>query len=80
MNKLDDVIDAMIDEITEIRSANNLNWMEILRIALRADPDQAMVILEAIIEKDSKVDLLAAGLVKKMKRKIDENSKPQHRI
>jgi hypothetical protein len=76
MSRLDDEIEDVIEEITHVRSVNNLNWMEILRLAIRADPEGAKLILGTIIDKDIEIDRLAAGLVEKLGKKIHENCKP----
>lgn len=45
----------IIDDIERVRSGNNANWMALLRLALRAAPDEARVIVRAIAESDRKI-------------------------
>ena len=35
----------IIDEIEKVRSRNNVNWMDILRVAFRHAPDEARIIM-----------------------------------
>jgi hypothetical protein len=37
-----------LDLITEARARNNLNWMEILRVALKHSPDETRSLLKQI--------------------------------
>lgn len=47
-----------IDKIQEIRSKNNVNWMNILRLAFRLDPKEAAKIMKKINYDDKKISLL----------------------
>ena len=38
----------IIDEIEKIRSKNNINWMNILRLAFKDSPDEAREIVSKI--------------------------------
>ena len=42
----------IIDEIEKVRSRNNVNWMDILRVAFRHAPDEARIIMGKINSED----------------------------
>tara|TARA_B100001029_G_C14914015_1_gene368160 strand:+ start:580 stop:765 length:186 start_codon:yes stop_codon:yes gene_type:complete len=49
----------IIDEIEKIRSNNNINWMNILRLAFKYAPDEARSIVSKINSDDKRIsDLL----------------------
>ena len=49
----------IIDEIEKVRSKNNINWMNILRLAFKYAPGEAREIVSKINSDDQKVgDLL----------------------
>ena len=49
----------IIDKIEKIRSKNNINWMNILRLAFKYAPDEARSIVSKINTDDNKIsDLL----------------------
>ena len=49
----------IIDKIEKIRSKNNVNWMNILRLAFKLDPIEAKKIMAKINYDDKKItDLL----------------------
>ena len=54
--------DVIIDEIEAVRTKNNKNWMDILRLAFKHSPEDAAKILAAIYEQDQKVSDLAKKL------------------
>ncbi|KAF0677018.1 GNAT family N-acetyltransferase [Profundibacterium mesophilum] len=54
--------DAIIDEIEAVRSRNNKNWMDILRLAFRHSPQDAAAILREIYKEDKAISDLAAKL------------------
>ena len=54
----------IIDEIQKIRSKNNVNWMDILRIAFSHAPDEAAKVLAEIYKEDKKLNNLAKQLTK----------------
>lgn len=58
--------EALIDAIEAIRTVNNLNWMGILRIAVRADPKAAKALLSEINKNDSAITRLLGDLCKSM--------------
>ena len=45
----------ILDRVRQIRSNNNINWMEILRIALEAAPEQTKRALQQVIVNDEAV-------------------------
>lgn len=52
----------IIDQIEEIRGKNNLNWMNILRIAFQKDPQAAKKCFKGINTQDKKINRLAEKL------------------
>jgi len=52
----------IIDEIEKVRSRNNVNWMDILRVAFRHAPDEARVIMGKINSEDKEI----ANLLEKL--------------
>ena len=55
----------LIDKIEKIRSNNNINWMDILRIAMKHSPKETKLILQNINEKDKNISKLLNSLSKK---------------
>ena len=45
----------IIDEIERVRTRNNVNWMDILRVAFRHAPDEARVIMGKINSEDKEI-------------------------
>ena len=54
----------IIDEIEKVRSKNNINWMDILRLAFKHAPEDARKILSEINEADSEISKLIRKLSK----------------
>jgi Na+/serine symporter len=54
----------IIDEIEKVRSKNNINWMNILRLAIKHSPEKTKEILSKINEDDSKISNLLKQLSK----------------
>ena len=48
----------IITKIQKIRSKNNINWMDILRLAFKNDPKGASQILRKINSDDKKISSL----------------------
>jgi len=48
----------IIDEIEKIRSKNNVNWMDILRLAFKYAPTEARKIMSKINNDDNKISEL----------------------
>ena len=53
----------IIDQIQRVRSNNNHNWMDILRLAFKHAPRQAKFIMKDIAECDQKINTLTKELV-----------------
>lgn len=56
---------AIIDQIEAIRSRNNKNWMDLLRLAFKHAPDEAAEILAGIYREDQEISKLAKLLTKR---------------
>jgi hypothetical protein len=48
----------IIDEIEKTRSKNNVNWMNILRIAIKNSPTKTINTMKRINAKDNKISNL----------------------
>ena len=48
----------IINKIEKIRSSNNFNWMNILRLAFKLDPKNASKIMKKINYDDKKISIL----------------------
>ena len=48
----------IIDQIEKIRSKNNVNWMNVLRLAFKLDANQAKKIMKKINYDDKKISQL----------------------
>ena len=55
----------IISKIEKIRSKNNVNWMNILRLAFKLDPSSASKIMQKINYDDKKISKLLNELSKK---------------
>ena len=53
----------IINKIEKIRSKNNVNWMNILKLAFKLDPQNAAKIMKKINYDDKKI----SNLLKKLK-------------
>ena len=49
----------IIDKIEKTRTKNNINWMNILRIALKNAPEETIKVLQEINNKDKKISQLS---------------------
>ena len=54
----------IIDEIEKVRSGNNMNWMDILRLAFTYAPEEAKELMKKIDHTDNRI----SGLVKKLSK------------
>jgi hypothetical protein len=52
----------LIDEIEQIRTRNNVNWMDLLRVAIKAAPDETKQLIKRINFDDNKISELFAKL------------------
>ena len=49
---------SIIDEIEKIRTRNNVNWMDVLRLAFRYAPDEAKKLMKKINQEDNRISEL----------------------
>tara|TARA_A100001011_G_scaffold387547_1_gene465514 strand:+ start:7197 stop:7382 length:186 start_codon:yes stop_codon:yes gene_type:complete len=54
----------IIDAIEKVRSKNNINWMNVLRLAFKHSPSEARDIVAKINEDDKKIGNLLKQLSK----------------
>ena len=52
----------IIDEIESIRSRNNVNWMDLLRIGIKHAPKETKKLIQKINSDDNKISELFAQL------------------
>ena len=52
----------IIDEIEKIRAKNNVNWMDILRLAFTHAPEEAKKMMKKIDHEDNRI----SDLIKKL--------------
>lgn len=55
-------VDEIVDQVEDVRRANNTLWMDLLRIALKAAPEEAKATLAKINENDRKISALLGRL------------------
>jgi hypothetical protein len=55
---------SKINKIEKTRKRNNKNWMDLLRLSFKHNPDQAKKILRGIFTEDKKVNKLVKDLLK----------------
>ena len=60
----------IINQIEKIRSKNNVNWMDILRLAFKLDPKNAAKIMKKINNNDNKISKLLSSLNEKKTKAI----------
>jgi hypothetical protein len=48
----------IIDQIEKVRTRNNVNWMDVLRVALKADARATLQLLQKINTSDKKISKL----------------------
>tara|TARA_Y100000741_G_scaffold341349_1_gene303585 strand:+ start:97 stop:300 length:204 start_codon:yes stop_codon:yes gene_type:complete len=53
-----------IDEIEKVRSGNNINWMDLLRLAFVHAPEEAKKLTKKINDEDNKISELFEKLSK----------------
>ena len=49
----------ILDQIQKIRSKNNKNWMDILRLAIKLDHKETSKLIKEIYNQDTKISKLA---------------------
>tara|TARA_Y100000741_G_scaffold352956_1_gene325594 strand:- start:189 stop:392 length:204 start_codon:yes stop_codon:yes gene_type:complete len=52
----------IVNKIQKIRSNNNVNWMNLLKLALKLDPKKTSEILSKIYADDQKISKLVSKL------------------
>ena len=52
----------LIDEIEKIRTANNVNWMDLLRLAFKSAPEETKILIRKINSDDNRISELFAKL------------------
>ena len=57
----------LINQIQNIRKKNNVNWMDMLRLAFKHDPRTAAKIMSNIYTDDQRVSNLVNKLIKSIK-------------
>jgi hypothetical protein len=55
---------SIINRIQKIRSANNKNWMDLLKLSLKLDFNSTMKIISKIYEDDTRICKLVSNLKK----------------
>lgn len=53
----------IIEKIEKTRAVNNINWMNILRIAIVNDPNKTINVMKKINSKDKRISNLLSKLV-----------------
>jgi hypothetical protein len=54
----------IIEKIEKERSKNNVNWMDVLRLALKNAPSETIKLMESINKKDRKISSLFGSINK----------------
>ena len=54
----------IIDEIEKIRTKNNVNWMDVLRLAFIHEPEESKKLMKKINEEDNRISELFGKLSK----------------
>jgi hypothetical protein len=54
----------IIDEIEKVRTTNNVNWMDILRLAFTHAPEDAKEMMRKINTSDDEISSLLKKLIK----------------
>lgn len=55
---------ALINRIQKIRSKNNVNWMDLLKLSFKHDPKNAAKIMSNVLNDDKKISSLVNKLLK----------------
>ena len=54
----------IINNIQKVRNKNNVNWMDVLRLALKNAPEETIKLMREINKKDKKISNLFSSLGK----------------
>lgn len=60
--KIEKNYSEIIDQIEQVRSRNNKNWMDILRLAFKHSPKEAAAVVAEIYKEDGALNDLAKQL------------------
>lgn len=52
----------VIDQIEKVRSRNNVNWMDVLRLAFKYAPDESRALMKKINHEDDRISKLLKQL------------------
>ncbi len=63
-NKTTDYYLSVIDQIEKVRTKNNMNWMDILRLAFIHAPEDAKKLMKKIDLEDNQISDLVKKLTK----------------
>tara|TARA_Y100000816_G_C25728751_1_gene383897 strand:+ start:4 stop:204 length:201 start_codon:yes stop_codon:yes gene_type:complete len=55
---------SIINKIQNTRKKNNKNWMDLMRIAFKYQPNQAKIVVKKIFSDDKKINKLIQKLVR----------------
>ena len=53
----------IIDKIQEVRTKNNVNWMDLVRLAWKNDPEETGRIMAGVLSHDQEISSLVEELV-----------------
>ena len=67
LNKIKESL-RLVKKIQNIRSKNNKNWIDLLRLSLELDFDSTSKILKEICKDDSRISVLAKKIYKLNKK------------
>ena len=59
----------IIDEVEKVRTKNNVNWMDILRLAFKHAPEDARKLMGQVNEHDGRISTLLKELSNNGKKK-----------
>lgn len=55
----------ILDQIEKIRTKNNKNWMDILRLSIKLDYKNTSILIKEIYKQDTKISNLAKKIYQK---------------
>jgi hypothetical protein len=55
---------SFINQIEKTRKKNNKNWMDLLRLSFKSNPDEAKIILREIFSEDKKINKLVKEMLR----------------
>ena len=55
---------SFINQIEKNRKKNNKNWMDLLRLSFKSNPDEAKIILREIFSEDKKINKLVKEMLR----------------